>query len=260
MDVAAGAAFRRFETRPDGLFQFRDDALNRLFARAAYRQGLALAATYDPAAAAAATRDGLETETAATLAFCHALTVSPEAVRQARKEHPAGAAAQPYLARAERFCVMPGGYRARPSGLSGTAPPSEGWWVGRPLMSDDDLARRVHDYLERGEYLRCAALGARAPGRLRFEQRDGGWLPSQHGMGLDLASCHFRLAVKAARNGDKLAAETYLCSAWIEVPSVVDKGLADVALATAVADELRRLRGRCPPTPEPESLPPFPDP
>lgn len=260
MSIALDAKMTRFQRRTDGLWEFRDDALNRMFALAAFRRAKQLVASYDPSAIPGAAAPGLESETPAARLFCHALTVSPSTVEAEHKRDPIPAWAEPLLLKAKAYCVMPGGFRTRLQDSLPGVPVDESWWVARPWMTDAELLQRVSDYHDQGKFLECFALASRASGRARYQLRTGAWSLRATGLNPIAASCSFRNAVRAAQQGDLLGQETYLCWAFAVAPDLVRAGLADSRLSGDVRASLKRALMKCSTEATSATKPPFRDP
>jgi hypothetical protein len=260
MKLALAAEDERFEQRPDGLWEFRDDALNRIFASAAYRRAKELAAHHEPSAIPGAAAHGIQGETPATRLFCHAATVSPATLEAERKRGPPPAWMEPLLAKALSYCLMPGGFRTRSQHAVPGPTLDESWWVYRPLMTDAELFQRVKKYHDAGNYLECSSLASQASGHAQYELRAGAWMPRTTGVNRLAASCDFQKAVRDAEQDALRGQDPSLCLAYLFVPDVVRAGLADSRLSNEVRESLKRALAKCPVERAPLVLPPFRDP
>jgi hypothetical protein len=156
-----------FERDASGLWVYRHSSEARMLALAEYRHAQELAETYDPSTHEWASKP-VEAEVEVVYRFCDAITVSPEAVKDALRRFPLGRS-QPYFDKAARFCSMEGGFRTR------LASPSDDWWVYRAKMTEGEMNAMMQLHYERREYSDVWNLWGKASARWVFEQRNGSW-------------------------------------------------------------------------------------
>jgi hypothetical protein len=140
--LAAGA--ERFEHNEGGYWVHKQDDLNRYAAMAAYRAGVKAGLRYGPRAEDPAHRE-LVSEQAAVWFFCQALTIGPLLIQTERVQWPPLGNGPLALARAERFCVMEGGWRS--------SEPDDGPWVSRVFMTPEEVVLMMRAEYARGAWL-----------------------------------------------------------------------------------------------------------